>query len=179
MSSRLLIASLVLGSSLLQGTFALAGPPTAEAVLAAAVKAGRPEKKNILVVFHASWCGWCRKLEAVLSVPEVKEVLGRYFETVELTVLERGEKKALENAGAEELLVEVAGRDAGLPFTAVFDRKSRRVLATSNTSGPGTNIGFPGKVDELDHFVAMLRRGAPRMTAAEAETIRSAFPAPK
>jgi hypothetical protein len=34
-------------------------------------------------------------------------------------------------------------------------------------------------VEEVDHFVSMLRKGAPRMTAAEAETIRAAFPAPR
>ena len=179
MSSRRLIASAVIGWALLSSPIAQADPLPAEAVLAAAAKAGKPGKKNILVVFHASWCGWCRKLEAVLSAPAAREILDRHFETAGLTVLERGDKEALENAGAEELLASLAGKDAGLPFTAVLDRKSRRAIATSNTSGPGTNIGFPGKADELDHFVGMLRKGAPRMTAAEAETIRSAFPAPR
>lgn len=179
MSSRRLIASVVLGGMLLSGSVASAEPPSGESVLAAAAKAGKPGRKNILVVFHASWCGWCRKLEAVLSSPSAKEILERHYEKAGLTVLERGDKEALENAGAEELLTSLAGKDAGLPFTAVLDRKSRRPIATSNTSGPGTNVGFPAKTDELDHFVGMLRKGAPRMTAAEAETIRAAFPAPR
>lgn len=177
MSSRRLIFAFVLGCGLLASVPAPAAPPTAAAVLDAAAKAGKAGRKNILVVFHASWCGWCRKLDAVLSAPAAKEILDRHYEKAGLTVLERGEKKALENAGADDLLTSLAGKGAGLPFTAVLDRKTRRAIATSSTGGPGTNVGFPAKAHELDHFVGMLRKGAPGMSEAEAETIRAAFPA--
>ena len=179
MPNRRVVAGVVLAGALLAGRRAPAAPPSAASVLAEAATAAKAGKRNLFVVFHASWCGWCRKLEAVLSTPAAKEVLDRHFEKVELTVQERGEKQALENPGAEELLTALAGKDAGLPFTAILDRKTRRPIATSNVAGEGTNVGFPGKRDEVDHFVAMLRKGAPKMTAAEAETVRAAFPAPR
>lgn len=160
----------------LAGPLDASAPPSTESVLDRASKEGKPDGRNTLVVFHASWCGWCRKLESILAAPRVKEIVERHFVLVELTVLERGEKQALENPGAETLLESLAGGEAGLPFTAVLDRKTRKPIATSNLAGPGTNVGFPAKRDEVDHFVAMLRKGAPEMSAAEAETLRAAFP---
>jgi len=156
---------------------AAAAPLPAARALETAAKAAKGGNRNLFVLFHASWCGWCRKLEAVLASPAAREVLDRHYERVELTVQERGEKKADENPGAGELLEKISGGDAGLPFTAVLDRKTRAPIATSNMAGPGTNVGFPAKADEIDHFVGMLRKGAPRMTEAEAETLRAAFPA--
>lgn len=175
MSSHRLISVAVLCWGLLLAAPAPASPPSAETVLDTAARAARAGKKNLLVSFHASWCTWCRRLDAILSAPAAKEVLERHYQKAGLTVLERGERKSLENPGAGELLTSLAGRDAGLPFTAVLDRKSRKAIATSNLGGPGTNVGFPAKPHELDHFIAMLRTGAPGMTEAEAETIRAAF----
>jgi len=177
MALRRLVLSVTLAAALGSPFPAFSAPVPAAQALDAAAKAAREGKRNVFVLFHASWCGWCRKLEAVLATPGAKEVLDRYYERVELTVQERGEKQALENPGAEELLEKLSGGDSGLPFTAVLDRKSRAPLATSNMSGPGTNVGFPAKADEIDHFVGMLRKGAPGMTQAEAEKLRAAFPA--
>lgn len=156
-----------------------AAPVPAREVLADVQAKAKASGRTPLVLFHASWCGWCRKLERTLASPEVSGVLGKYFESAWLDVLERPGRKHLENPGGNELLASWGGADAGLPFYAVLDAKGN-VLASALMTGPDGTItgasGFPGTPGEIEHFLAMIRKGAPRMTPAEIDALRKAFP---
>jgi len=92
------------------------------------------------------------------------------FVIVHLDVQENPDKKALENAGGEDLMKSWHG--SGLPFLVVLDPNGK-VLADSNLTGKyGSNIGYPAKPEEIGHFVEMLSK-APAMTDAQRDEIRS------
>lgn len=157
------------------------GPPSARAVLDAAVAKAGVGKKGILVGFRASWCGYCRKLEQTLTSPGVRPALDRRFVVVWLDVLETGEKVALENPGGRELFNDWSGGDAGIPFLATLDFGGR-LVATSLRAGPGgvlQSIGFPSREPEVRHLLSMLRSASPSMTDEEARRISEGFLGPR
>src|SRR5690349_16426262 len=93
---------------------ASAEAPTADQVLARAKTKASAEHKVIFVHFGASWCGWCKRLDAFLDRADIRPVFEKYFVPVKLVVQENEKNKALENPGADALLKELGGPD-GLP----------------------------------------------------------------
>ena len=145
-------------------------PEPAATVVDAAVKRAAAESKTVWVDFGASWCGWCRKLEAFLAAPEVEDIIKKHYLIVPLTVMESGAKAALENPGGEAMMRDLGGEGAGLPFYAFLDGSGKRI-ANSMAMPRGANIGFPANQEEIEAFVALIGKTAPGLSAADRERV--------
>ena len=146
--------------------------PTADAVLQPVYAKALKENKKVMVIFHASWCGWCRKMDSSLLDKTIKPLIEKNYEIAHLTVYESPNKKELENAGALELLTKHGGADQGLPYWFVFD-KSGGLLADSKYQ-PNKNTGCPASEEEVAYFIAVLKKTS-TLSDAELETIRKRF----
>jgi thioredoxin-related protein len=78
-------------------------PLPADSVLSRALSKAKAEQKNVFIIFHASWCGWCKKMDAAMSDPACKPFFDANYVVEHLTILESKDKKNLENPGAEAL----------------------------------------------------------------------------
>src|SRR5437870_5681958 len=150
------LTSLVL---LLSITAALATPTSADELIAKAKTNAVAEKKAIYVHFGASWCGWCKRLDAFLERADIKPAFEKHFVPVKLVVQENDKNKALENAGAEAWLKKVGGPE-GLPFSAFLDSKGVMIVNSKPLSGTGPaggNIGYPSAPQAIDWLLTMMQ----------------------
>ena len=157
--------------ALLASQPAMAETPTAEQLLAKAKAKASSEHKTIFLHFGASWCGWCKRLDAFLDRPDIKPAFERYFVPLKLVVQENAQNKSLENAGAEAVFKKMGGPD-GLPFSAFLDAKGELIVNSKGSSG---NIGYPAQPAEIDYFMQMMKKTVPDMATEDTKVIETAL----
>lgn len=163
-------------------SFAAQKPLQAEQILAAAKAQAAKENKSIFVIFGASWCEDCHRLDAFLAVPEIEAIFNKHFVITRITVAEEnGGNPALNNPGGLNLLIKFGGVGAGgaanLPFSAILDVKGKLIANSNLPKGHPANggIGYPTKPEEIDWFVTMLKKGSPAINAEEQHIIKDAL----
>ncbi|MFV0144488.1 thioredoxin family protein [Empedobacter stercoris] len=126
---------------------------TATEILTKAQNQAKVENKNVFLIFHASWCGWCKKMEKNMDDPLVKSYFDANYVKTFMTVQERAEKKNLETPGGDAVNEKLRGKDQGLPFWVILD-STGKVLEDSRVNGE--NIGGPASEEEVNQLITKL-----------------------
>lgn len=135
--------------------------PAAETVLNNAYAQASKENKKVILMFHASWCGWCKRMDASLIDPTCKKMFDDNYVVAHLDVMEQKKDVALENPGGMAAMNKFgADEKAGLPFWLVLDAKGN-VLANSfmpNDKGVNENVGCPATEKEVSFLDGILKK---------------------
>ena len=142
-------------------------------------KAGR-EKKTAFIIFHASWCVWCHRLDSSINDPSCAKFFSDHFVIEHVTVFETNAMAKLNNPGAEKFLTDHHAHDQGIPAWFIFDKDgnlladSQKRPAGAGFDTEGSNIGCPANGQEVGYFIEILKKIAP-LSAEEEQSIRSRF----
>ncbi len=147
-----------------QGLIAQEPAVSAEKIMEAALQEAAKTNKKIFVMFHASWCGWCKRMDKLMNDPSCKPFFDKSYVVTHIDVDEMPAKKELENSGADDIRKKYGvSKEDGLPTWLVLDKNGKLLadskFTTDNSEGKaGANIGCPNKPEEVKHFINVLKK---------------------
>jgi len=151
-------------------------PSSADQVVKEASAQAAQNHKKVFVIFHASWCGWCHKMDTAMNDAAVKKAFTDNYEIRHITVLENGANKAQENPGGADLLAKYNGDQEGIPFWVILNPDGTLLGDSRMKSATGklANVGCPAQPEEVDYFVGLLQKTS-RMKRGDLDAIRTRF----
>lgn len=145
----------------------------ASTILDKAYAQAKAEKKNVFVMFHASWCGWCKRMDKNMQSDACKKLFDSNYVTVHFDVQEHTpEAKKLETPGGAEVLEKYKGTNSGLPYWVILSPDGT-VVADSNNE-KGENLGCPASPEEVAVFVEKLKKTG-KFTDADIAIVKETF----
>ena len=153
-------------------------PLSADEILKEACSQAGKEKKNVFIIFHASWCVWCHRMDSSMNDPSCKQFFENNYVIRHMVVNESENKKNLENPGADELRNKYGGKDQGIPYWLILDASGNLVFNSriksdnSGTDVQGDNCGCPAVENEVAYFIKALKRTSSLSEAQEAAIIK-------
>lgn len=155
-------------------------PENANVLLKKACEQAAKTNKIVLLMFHASWCVWCHKMDSSLNDPSCKKAFDNNFVIEHVTVQESKGKEGLQNPGGEELMEKFNGKNQGLPYWVILDKDGKLLFDSQirqkqpDGTLKGSNMGCPASADEVKTFINMLRE-VTKMNDAEIGAIVKRF----
>jgi thiol-disulfide isomerase/thioredoxin len=157
-----IISLICMVSVFVANSFAQTVIPSSDVVMKAAYAKAAKQNKTVLLIFHASWCGWCKKMDS--SLLDTKYIFDKNFVIEHLTVQESKGKEYLENPGAEALMNTYNGEKQGLPYWVMLDKEGKFLfdsqIRKEQADGRiiGANVGCPASKEEVDYFIGLLKK---------------------
>ncbi|MBC7884927.1 MAG: thioredoxin family protein [Saprospiraceae bacterium] len=159
-----LVVILFLMSSFGLNLYAQTTSDNATAIFSEACLQAKEENKNVIVIFKASWCKWCHKMENSINDMSCAPFFDKSYKIVYFIIDEAKDKKHLETPGAKDFNTKYLGDRQGLPFWLVFDADGKLLAdCMMRTSGQtmeqaGQNVGCPASDEEVNTFTDILKK---------------------
>ncbi|WP_339916595.1 thioredoxin family protein [Yeosuana marina] len=145
---------------------------SSDVIQSKATEQAQKENKHVFIMFHASWCGWCKKMDSKMNDPACKDLFENNYVIEHLVVKESPANKELENPGAEDLLAQYKGSNSGIPFWLFFDENGK--FLDDSFDLKGNNLGCPVSKEEVSLFIGKLRKTS-SLNEDELATISTVF----
>ncbi|MBM3416530.1 MAG: DUF255 domain-containing protein [Bacteroidetes bacterium] len=134
--------------------------PLATEILQDACRQASKENKKVFVMFTASWCGWCHRMDKSMQDEDIKKYFDDNFLIRHFVVDEFGDKKNLETTGAASLRTKYGGDGQGIPFWLIFDKDGNLIADSMRPDDLGNkmNTGCPADEREVNYFITVLKK---------------------
>ncbi len=130
----------------------------ASVIMSEAYAKAEKEDKKVFIMFHASWCGWCKKMDAKMNDPALKAYFDDNFVIEQLVNMEQKQKVYLDTPVAETMFKKYTNnKSIGIPFWLIFNAKGELLEDSFNANNKDKNIGCPQQDHEVKEFVRILK----------------------